>query len=106
MSSATRIEVPPRLAVLAMLAALLEKLERGPVPVQADQYRSVAQRLAAELAAVEPDVALGELLKVFPAASELYENLRYAHAGLCRSPLEPSLKAEMAVRDLLSKILR
>lgn len=106
MSPATRIEVPSRLAVLGTLAALLEKLERVPGPVHPDQYRSVAQRLATELSSVEPDAALGELLRLFPAASELYENLRYANAGLCRSPLERSLESEMAARALLSKVAR
>jgi hypothetical protein len=104
MPSTIRIDVPPRLTALVALAALLEKLERG--PVHAGQYRWVVDRLSAELAAVPQDAALSRLLEVFPATSELYENLQYTHAGLCRSPLETSMSSEVAARDLLRKVAR
>jgi len=38
------------------------------------------------------------VLDSFPAVAELYENLHYEHAGLCRSVLETSLAAELAAR--------
>ena len=41
--------------------------------------------------------------KHFPTVSELYENLNYAHAGLCRSPLETGLAAEVAARAAISR---
>lgn len=106
MSSTLRIEVPPRLAALATLASLLEKLERGRGPVHADQYRSVVDRLTAELAAAPQDAALDRLLALFPAAAELYENLQYRHAGLCRTPLDASLESELAAREVLRKVAR
>jgi hypothetical protein len=49
---------------------------------------------------------LPHLLDHFPAAGEVYENLQYAHAGLCRAPLEASLVSELATRDLLSRVNR
>jgi hypothetical protein len=44
------------------------------------------------------------LLDHFPAAAEVYENLQYAHAGLCRVPLEVSLTSELATRSLLDRV--
>ena len=38
---------------------------------------------------------LDALLTTFPAAAALYENARYDHAGLCRSPLDVSLASEL-----------
>jgi len=38
------------------------------------------------------------VLEAFPAAAQLYENLNYQHAGLCRSPMDASLAAELAAR--------
>jgi hypothetical protein len=101
MQASTRIEVPGRLKVLVTLAKLLEQLERSEVPVGADQYRSVVQHLAHELGAVERDETLTKLLTLFPAMSELYENLHYEHAGLCRSLLDASLAAEVEARAAL-----
>jgi hypothetical protein len=106
MPSTIRIDVPPRLTALVTLAALLEKLERGSGPVHAGQYRSVVDRLSAELAAVPQDATLNRLLEVFPATAELYENVQYAHAGLCRTPLEASMSSEVAAREVLRKVAR
>jgi len=44
----------------------------------------------------EPGEALHALLAVAPATAEIYENLQYAHAGLCRSPLDRATAAEQA----------
>ena len=35
---------------------------------------------------------------------ELYENLHYARAGLCRSPLERATEAELQTRQLLQRL--
>jgi len=106
MPSTLHIDVPARLAALATLAALLEKLERSGGSTHPDQYRALVERLSAELASVPQDVALDRLLGFFPAASELYENLQYRHAGLCRTRLDASLASEMAARELLARIAR
>lgn len=100
------VAIPASLTVVAALAQLLQRLEFSTVPVSADQYRSVVQRLAAALREAPPGEALQALLAAFPAAAELYENLNYEHAGLCRSPLEASLNAELAARQAIARIAR
>ena len=97
---------PARPSVVLTLAHLLERLERSPVPVDAGQYRSVVLHLEQELAAVKPDETLDAVLDSYPAAAELYENLQYQHAGLCRSGLEFSMNAEMRAKDVIHKARR
>ena len=91
---------------LATLAQMLDRLERSGRVVDADQYRAVSDRLAAELMAVPHDAELDAVLARVPAAAELYENLNYQHAGLCRSPLDASLAAETAARAAIDKARR
>lgn len=86
---------------LVVLARALDRLERGAHPVDAEQFRAVAGRLAAELELVPLDAALEALMQMFPAVAETYENVNYRHAGLCRSPLEPALAAELAARTAI-----
>ena len=94
------------LTVTHVLAALLERLERSAVPVGAEQYRSVVQHLVNELGDVEPGAALGALLDTHPAAAELYENVNYQYAGLCRSALDASLAAERQAKEVLDWAMR
>ena len=94
------------LTVTHVLAELLERLERSPEPVGAEQYRSVVQHLVSELGVVEPGTALRALLDSHPAAAELYENVNYQYAGLCRSALDASLAAERQAKEVLSKAMR
>lgn len=88
---------------LVLLARVLERLERSAEPVDAEQYRSVVTHLADELAASSQDPGLDAVLQACPAASELYENLNYQHAGLCRSSLDFSMAAETAARAAIAK---
>lgn len=83
---------------LVMLARMLERLDRSSEPVDAQQYRGVVEHLGEALRNAPHDAALEAVLDASPATAELYENLQYRHAGLCRSPLEPSLNAELAAR--------
>jgi hypothetical protein len=83
---------------LVMLARMLERLDRSAVAVDPQQYRDVVEHLAEVLQAMPRDAALEAVLEASPSTAELYENLQYAHAGLCRSPLETSLNAELAAR--------
>ena len=92
------------LTILATLAGMLERLERSTTAVDAEQYRTVVNRLRAELAAVPDGASLYPLFASSPATAELYENLNYQHAGLCRSPLERSLAAEMQARQLIAQV--
>ncbi|HRH88162.1 MAG TPA: hypothetical protein PLO41_15035 [Rubrivivax sp.] len=95
-----------RLAVAHLLAQLLERLDRSAVPVGAAQYRSVVQHLSEEFEALQSQPGLSALLDAFASAAELYENLNYRHAGLCRSPLELSLAAEQQARQAIERAMR
>jgi hypothetical protein len=97
---------PASLTVILTLARLLERLERSQVPVGADQYLVVAQRLAAALANAPGGPALQAVLAAHPAAAELYENLNYELAGLCRAPLEVSMASELQARDAITAARR
>lgn len=89
----------------ALMAQLLERLERGGHP-DAGQYLMVAGRLAEELGRVTDAGALDTLLRAHPAAAQVYENLNYQHAGLCRSPLDASLAAEQRAREAIARAMR
>jgi hypothetical protein len=104
-SAVTTIQVPASLQPLAAMGLLLERLERMPrSTASAAQYREVALKSQVLLAEAEPGPALDALLGVMPALAELYENLHYDHAGLCRHALEPASAAELATRELLVKL--
>ncbi|MDQ3060382.1 MAG: hypothetical protein M3R45_12840 [Pseudomonadota bacterium] len=93
------------LTVTHVLAELLERLEHSRVPVGAEQYRSVVLHLVNELGDVAPGKALGDLLDTHPAAAELYENVNYQYAGLCRSALDASLAAEQLAKQALDRAM-
>lgn len=86
------------------LSRLLERVERGLEPVNADQYQVLVTRLQRALADTLPEPALNAILGAFPAAAEVYENLHYPVSGLSRSPLDQSVDAEMLARKLLAEI--
>jgi hypothetical protein len=86
---------------LVLLARMLERLDRSGVAVDPQQYRGVVDALSELLRTVPHDAGLDAVLEASPATAELYENLHYAHAGLCRSPLERSLDAELAARSAI-----
>jgi ferritin-like metal-binding protein YciE len=83
---------------LVLLARMLERLDRSEEAVDPQQYRGVVEHLSEVLRTVPNDAALEAVLSASPATAELYENLQYEHAGLCRSPLEAGLNAELAAR--------
>lgn len=89
-----------------VLAELLERLEHSAEPVGPEQYRSVALHLVDELHERQSDTALQALLDTHPAAAEVYENVNYQYAGLCRSPLERSLDAERQARQAIARAMR
>lgn len=92
------------LETLIALARLLERVERGAVPVAAEPYQVLVQRLGRALGAELPAGALDAVLGLYPAAAELYENLQYVHAGLCRSPLQAAVAAERRAREVLARL--
>ena len=64
------------------------------------------QHLSEEFEALQSQPGLSALLDAFASAAELYENLNYRHAGLCRSPLELSLAAEQQARQAIERAMR
>ena len=94
------------LTVTHVLAELLERLEHSRIPVDPAQYRSVVQHLVHELGDVRPGAALSTLLDSHPAAAELYENVNYQYAGLCRSSLDISLAAERLAKEAIKSAMR
>lgn len=104
MSSVFQLAVPSELLSLVRLAHLLQGIEHR--TVDPHQYRLLAEKLTDELRQHQAHAALPGLLDHFPATAELYENLQYAHAGLCRAPLESSLQSELAARELLARVSR
>ena len=103
MEAQTRHPLPARLHSLAAMAGLLERLDGQPRHASPEQYRSVARHVASLLAQAEPDAHLQALLTAAPATAELYENLRYELAGLCRAPLEKALNAELAAAAAITR---
>lgn len=98
--------VPVELTALFTLARLLERLDHSPTPVDAEQYRHVARRLADALTAAPEGLPLQALLDTSPSAAALYENLHYDHAGLCRAPLDASMASEIRARDAIAAARR
>ncbi|MFN4115469.1 MAG: hypothetical protein ACK4F7_03090 [Inhella sp.] len=97
-----RIEVAKELLGVARLAQLLEAVERSG-NLDAVQYRALVKRLQQALQAVASHAGLGALLDHFPAASQVYENLQYEVAGLCRAPLDAAVSTETAARELIAR---
>ncbi len=91
------------LTILATLAGMLERLERSTTAVDAEQYRTVVNRLRAELAAVPDGASLYPLFASSPATAELYENLQYERAGLCLRPLESATESELQARRAIER---
>lgn len=98
------VHIPASMAVVVTLARLLQRLEGSSESVSPQQYRTVVERLSQELQRTPPGEAFDAVLSAFPAAAELYENLHYQNAGLCRSPLEGGLNAELKARELLHRL--
>ena len=96
---------PSDLTILRVLAALLQRLDDSTVPVDGAQYRSVVARLVNELGAVSSNTELAGILDAYPAAAELYENVNYQYAGLCRSALDTALAAERQATVVLSQAM-
>jgi len=91
--------LPTRLKPLAVLAGLLEKLERQPRQASATQYRQVVLEIRHQLEDLSLlptlDKPLDRLLQAFPGTAEVYENLRYEQSGLSRSPIDEAACAEL-----------
>lgn len=91
------------LQAVALMAASLERLETGG-RVDPAQYRLLVERLSEQLRGIAGNPRLFAVLRRFPAAAELYENLNYEAAGLCLRDLDAAAGAETRARSLLSSI--
>ena len=85
------------------LAELLQRVENSGQRIGASQYRRLVRHLAQLLDGLTLEGGLDTLLSTFPAAAALYENARYDHAGLCRSPLDASLASELQAHAVIVK---
>lgn len=106
MPNVITLAVPTALLPTVRLAQLLQAMEGQGRAADPHQYRLIVEKLGAELREQQTHEALPQLLDHFPAAAEVYENLQYAHAGLCRAPLEASMTSELAARSLLERVRR
>ncbi len=106
MNTTHTIPSTSNLTVTHVLAELLERLEHSAKPLGAEQYRSVVLHLVDELHDVQSDAALHALLDSHPAAAEVYENVNYQYAGLCRSPLDRAFGAEQQARQVIERAMR
>lgn len=104
MKTEQTLRIPERLHVVVALAQLLERMAHRVEAIGAAQYQSIVRHLADELERADPEEALEAILNAFPATAEVYENVRYEQAGLCRSPLELSLQTELETRSLIRRL--
>lgn len=106
MTQTLHLAVPPELLTLVRLAQWLQAVEHPGRAPEAGPYQQRVQALTEELRRHQGHAVLPALLDLLPAAAEVYENLQYAHAGLCRTPLPLSLSSELAARAALEKLAR
>lgn len=92
-----------QLSIIETLAYALERVERGFSSISPRQYQQLTARLSDSLRTVGPGVSLQTLLDAFPSTAELYENVNYDRAGLCRSPLQASSDAEVMARAIVAR---
>ena len=106
MHATKSVTISGSLVPLVMLSRLLQRLESSAEPVSPDQYRSVVERLSGALLSAPQGEGFDAVLEAYPAARELYENLNYQHAGLCRSPLDASMRAELEAGRVMARFAR
>ena len=98
--------VKSRLENIIALARLLERVEANAVAVGADQYQALVRQVKFALDEDLPEPALQAVLRAYPAAAELYENMHYQLSGLSRSSLERSVSSEMLASQLLARMAK
>ena len=85
------------------LAELLQRIDASTQAIGAAQYRKLVLHLGELLELLAREPALATLLATFPSAAAVYENRRYAQAGLCRAPLQASLDSELQARRAIDR---
>lgn len=97
------LDAAAQLKTTITLAELLQRVEASTQAIGPSQYQRLVRHLSQLLLDLTPGVGLSRLLDSFPAAAAVYENARYAQAGLCRSPLEASLASELQAREAIAR---
>lgn len=95
---------PEAIQDVVRLASALMTMEGSGKPFDAGQYLRLVEQLTATLKLAPAGDALETVLRVFPATATVYENLRYEHAGLCRSPLKRNLDSERQAVELVKRV--
>jgi hypothetical protein len=85
------------------LAHLLEHIERSGGSVDAESYRNVVFRLKEALSGSIPEVALTAVLRTYPSAAEIYENMTYETEGLSRSSIERNVSSEVLATQAIER---
>ena len=86
------------------LAHLLGRIERSGAAIDAESYRTVVARLQEALAGPLPDAALAAVLRSYPSAAEVFENMNYASAGLSCASLECKVSSEVLAAWLIQRL--
>jgi hypothetical protein len=94
---------PAAIQDVVRLASALMTMEGSGKLFDAGQYRRLVEQLTATLKLAPLGNALEVVLKAFPATATVYENLRYAQAGLCRSSLERNLDSERQAVEVMKR---
>ncbi len=94
MKNLSAVRLPEAIQDVVRLASVLKGLDGSGKPFDAGQYRRLVLQLTEALKLAPPGEALEQALAAFPAATTVYENMRYELAGLCRSSLERNLESE------------
>ncbi|HEX4235814.1 MAG TPA: hypothetical protein VH041_16095 [Caldimonas sp.] len=106
MAASSTESLQTRIETAVALTRLLERVEASRVAVDADQYRTLVERVKDSLTAELPARALDAILAACPASAEVYENANYEQSGLSRSPLERSVATEMLAAQAIDRARR
>lgn len=89
---------------LASLCAALQLLESGARGIDPDQYQLIVQKISRVLLASPVDAGAMTILKHYPAAAELYENLNYWQGGLVLHDPKRARRAARAARQAIDAV--
>ena len=96
--------IKSRIENLIAMARLLERSDADPSLIGAAQYQNLARLVQSLLSDDLPDEALRAVLRAFPAAALLYENLHYDRSGLSQSPLDNAVSTELQASAIIERI--
>ena len=86
------------------LAHLLESMEQRGAKVDAQGYRDTVKRLQKSLLGPLPEAALVAVLRSYPSAAQVFENLHFAREGLWCTSLECKVLSEILTLRLINRL--